>query len=282
MQRSDLDEVEITSTKQTNPGREHALSHFPFLALPLEIRTTIYRLLLCDDEPLSDARTDIHLNPSILRTCRQVLTESRIVLYSDNIWSMKIWDKAGGPRAYFLNCDHFGLDAEERFGLRLKDMRRFKILVELQADYEFWNVKAAVRAVCNVLSEIPHLDYLHITLDGRGQFDAESFPRALESFTLLRNVHSVVLDGVPPVYAQYMKSKMTGCSPLDHLPKMYEALEFYAGPFDCCEEGLQDACEAMEEDDIDRFKCAREEIITIVTDRMTNARDHLFDHDASS
>src|SRR6266403_1060832 len=114
----------------------------------------IYRLLLCDNKPLSDIRSNIYLNPSILRTYHQVLTESRIVLYSENIWSMKIWDKAGGPRAYFLKCDHFGLDAEERFGPRLKDMKQFEILVEIQAEYEVWNVKAAARVVCNVLSRI--------------------------------------------------------------------------------------------------------------------------------
>ena len=71
---------------------------------------------------------------------------------------------------------------------------------------------------------------------------------------------------------------MTGNSSL-HLSKMYDALEFYAGPFDCCEDSLQEACDAMEEDDVDRFKRARAEIITMVTERMSNATNHLFDHD---
>ena len=84
--------------------------------------------------------------------------------------------------------------------------------------------------MCKVLSEFPKLDYLHISLDGRGCFDAQSVAHVLESFILLRNVRCVILDGVPPVYAQYLERKMTGSSPLDHLPKMYEALEFYAGP----------------------------------------------------
>jgi hypothetical protein len=160
-------------------------------------------------------------------------------------------------------------------------MKQFEILVEIQSEYEVWNVKEAARAVCSVLSGVGNLDYLHLKLDGRG-FDAKRFPRVLESFALLRNVRKVVLDGVPPVYGQYLRGKMTGCSPLDHLPKMYEALEFYAGPFDCCEDLLQEACAAMEDDDVHRFKHAREEIITVVTEHMTNAIDHLFDHDASS
>jgi hypothetical protein len=281
MQRSNLDDVEISSTKQTDPGTEHSSSHFPFFELPPEIRTMIYRLLLCNKGPIGLLRFKNHLSPSILRTCRQVLTESRIILYSENIFSMQIFEKADGPRAYFLKCDHFGLEGQVMWGLRLKDMKRFDISVWLQTEEDFWDTKAAVRAVCNVLSRIPQLDYLHITLDGRG-FDAQSFPRVLESFTLLRNIESVLVDGVPPVYTQYLQSKLTGCSPLDHLPKMYEALEFYAGPFDCCEEALQDACGAVEEDNVDRFQRVREEIITIVTKRMANAKDNLFSHDASS
>jgi len=156
-------------------------------------------------------------------------------------------------------------------------MKKFEILVEIQAEYEVWNVKAAARVVCSVLSRIGNLDSLHLKLDGLG-FDAQRFPRILESFALLRNVRRVILDGVPPVYGKYLRGKMTGCS---NLPKMYEALEFYAGPFDCCEDVLQEACAAMEDDDVHRFKHAREEIITMVTEHMTNARDHLFDHDAS-
>ena len=105
--------------------------------------------------------------------------------------------------------------------------------------------------MCCVLSETYKLDYLRITLDGRGYFNAQSFDRVLESFTLLRNVREVVLDEVPPVYAKYLESKMTGDDVLVHLPKMYEALQGYAGPFDCCEEILQEACDAMEEDNVD-------------------------------
>jgi hypothetical protein len=266
--------------QQTNRGKEHISS--PFLTLPLEIRTIIYRLLLHHDEPIPRFFLGGGLNPAILRTCRQILSESRPILYGENIFQMKIWSKYGDERASFVKCGHFAERAELEFGLRLKDMRQFEILVEVQCEDEVWGVKSAVRAVSKVLSEFPKLDYLHISLDGCGCFDAQSVSHVLESFTLLRNVRRVVLDGVPPVYAQYLERKMTGSSPLDHLPKMYEALELYAGPFDCCEDSLQEACDAMEEDDVDRFKRVREEIITMVTERMSNARNHLFDHDASS
>ncbi|KAH0564832.1 hypothetical protein GP486_001780 [Trichoglossum hirsutum] len=211
-----------------------------------------------------------------------ILFESRPILYGENIFKMTIWEKYGDERAYFLRCDHFAREAEFEFGSRLKDMRRFKIIVELRDEDEILSVKSAVRAVCKVLSEFPKLDYIRISLDGFGRFDAQSYSHVLESFTLLRNVRRVILDKVPPVYARYLERKMTGSSPLDHLPKMYEALEFYAGHFDWCENSLQEACDAMENDDVDRFKHIRAEIITMVTEFMTNARGHLFDHDACS
>ena len=240
----------------------------------------IYRLLLCREKPIGVARR-IGLFPSILRTCHQILGESRMILYGENIFSMEIFSKDDGARAYFLNCDHFGLQGEVMWESRLWDMRRFDISIRHPIEESFRDEKAAVRAVCNVLSKIPWLDYLHIAFEEQS-YDDRSYPEILESFTLLRNVQSVFLEGVPPAYTQYLLSKMTGCSPLDHLPRMYEALQCYAGPFDCCEEALHVACEAMEEDDVDRFKRVREEIITLVTERMANTRNNLFSHDASS
>jgi hypothetical protein len=71
---------------------------------------------------------------------------------------------------------------------------------------------------------------------------------------------------------------MTGNSPLP-LSRMCDALEFYASPFDCCEDSLQEAYDATEEDDVDRFKHVRADIITMVTERMSNATSHLFDRD---
>jgi|SRR5579862_3948869 len=260
----------------TNSGDGHLSS--PFFTLPLEIRTMIYRLLLLHDESID---LTVALNPAILRTCRQILFESRRVLYGENIFQIKIWEKDYAERAYFLYCDHFAEGAELLFPW-IKDIRRFEILVEVQNAYEARNVKSAVRAVCRLLSEFPKLDYLHISLYSCGTFSAQSVSHVLESFTLLRNVRRVTLDGVPPVYSQYLKRKMTGSSPLDHLPKMYEALELYAGHFDLCEKSLQQACDAMEIDDIDGFKRARTRIITDVTEFMSNAKSHLFDHDACS
>jgi hypothetical protein len=108
--------------------------------------------------------------------------------------------------------------------------------------------------VCCVLSETPKLDYLHIKLDGRGHFNVQSFDRVLESFTLLQKVREVVLDEVP---------------------KMYEALQEYAGPFDCCQELLQEACDAMEEDDVKLFTRVIAKTFPVVKKYMKDAEDHL-------
>ena len=73
---------------------------------------------------------------------------------------------------------------------------------------------------------------------------------------------------------------MIGHSPLVHLPKTFEALQAYAGHLDCCENLLQEACAAMGTDNVLRFKHAREKIIIVVTEYMTNAKDSFFSHDA--
>jgi hypothetical protein len=97
--------------------------------------------------------------------------------------------------------------------------------------------RADARVVCNVLSRIGNLDSLHLKLDRLG-FDAQRFPRVLESFALLRNIRRVILDRVLPIYRKYLRGKMTRCSPLNYLPKIYEVLEFYIGPFDYYEDIL--------------------------------------------
>lgn len=73
---------------------------------------------------------------------------------------------------------------------------------------------------------------------------------------------------------------MEGSAPLDYLPKMYQALQSFAGPFDHCEKDLQKACQAMENCDSEKFKLVREKLIDSVNAHMEFVRAHLFDHDA--
>jgi len=157
-------------------------------------------------------------------------------------------------------------------------------------------VKKTVRGVCKILSETPELQSLNVSLVdfmGTGSDDfadvgsdpsmeIKSYSHVLQPFALLRNVRVVDLHGVRPRYGRYLKDIMAGCTPVDHLPKMFDALEHFAGPFDCCEEDLQRAVDAMEEDDAETFKHIRAEIIKRVHVRMENALGHLFDHDAKN
>ena len=122
---------------------------------------------------------------------------------------------------------------------------------------------------------------------------------ALQPFTRLQNVGRVDVRGVVKShYKQYLIDVMQGGSLLNNLPKMYDALEYYGGPFYYCEEDLEDACEAMEDGDVELFKRVREEIIEKVTAcmvtgkatacmapekvtaRMADAKERLFDYDA--
>jgi len=67
--------------------------------LPLEIRTNIYRLLLCQPTPIGLVRCCLH--PAILRASRQLYTEGKDFLY-ENTFEMKIWDKVRpGARIFY-------------------------------------------------------------------------------------------------------------------------------------------------------------------------------------
>jgi hypothetical protein len=256
-----------------------------FLKLPLEIRIIIYRLLLCYPEPIpSGYRTPWykHKCPPILRTCRDILLEAQPLLYGENVFSMTIYNTwMGVGRARFVKCEHFGLDAEENFGSRLKDLRKFEIVVELQGEEDIKPVKSAVRDVCKVLSGFDEICYLRIILNSGGSyFNPRPYAQVLSSFALLRNVQSVFLDGILPAFKDYLEREITGSSPLDHLPKMYDALFFYAGHFDCCDKDLRKAMEAMEENDIKQFKKARLRVVRKVFYRMEEGAKLLFTHDA--
>lgn len=252
----------------------------------------IYRLLLYRNEPLEN-RYHNHLSPRILRTCRQILNEALPILYGENVWKIKIqMNGAGDERARSLYTDHFGREIYDYpLRSRLEYMKRFYIVVEVQsknaqneedAEEEASIVQSALTKVSKVISTLPDLQYVRIRLCEHDTYggDAQESCQVLENLTMLRNVHKVVFDGVPPVYAKYLTDKMTGSAPLDHLPNMYDALILYAGSFDFCAPLLQKACDAMEQSDVDKLKEVRAEIVEMVSQHMTYAFDHLFDHDA--
>lgn len=239
----------------------------------------IYRLLFIHDEAISSAGAP--LSSALLRTCRQILGESQPILCGENTFLMEIWAEQRPPGVpwrfwgRFLDCRTLIQWPGRAKDGRLRRMKRWEVKILLEREQFIPPVKAGVRKICQILSDLPDLESLHVEVDGLGY----QFPRILQSFTLLRNIQKVKFDGVPPVYAQYLKGKMIGGEPLDHLPKMYDALQNYAGPFEECESSLKEACDAMENDDVEVFKSARAYIIKTVTKRMEDAEECLFDHD---
>jgi len=250
-----------------------------FLNLPPEIRLKIYRFLLCGDDLITPSWS-FELHPSILGTCRQVLFEARPILYEENTWHLRIFvDSFGEGRADFRGTDHFGEDRDYRFRRRISNLRRFDIAVEIQDEGDLWTVRLAVRMVCEVLCDLPRLNYLHIRLDGRGTIDARPFYNVLENFGLLRRVRKVEFTGVPPAYAEYLERRITGSAPLDHLPKMYEALKDYADPFDFCVGLLRQAGDTVEYGDVKQFKNLRAHIVDEIANYMANGTSLLYEHD---
>lgn len=354
------------------------------------------------------------LHPAVLCANHQVYDEAKAILYGENYFGMYIRDRLDGGRAYFIRCSHFAGSVKRELS-QFQLIQRYNIYIDIVGDEEeILVIKRIVRDVCKVLSEVPRIEHLIITLRGyrdnyqalltaferlespvedqnvtskvsrssasladsndinvlsseysngifnvslgysNGIFNAslgnsngifelsletlgpfiklsfedsnditgilwtkklEEFPikewlienyevlsqcaTALQPFARLRNVGRVDVHGVvKPQYKQYLIDVMQGGSGLNNLPKMYDALEYYGGPFYYCDEDLEDACEAMENGDVELFKRVREEIIQtvtacmvtgkatacmvpeLVTARMADAKERLFDYDA--
>lgn len=56
---------------------------------------------------------------------------------------------------------------------------------------------------------------------------------------------------------------MTGIEPLDRLPKMYNALQCYAGPFDQVQQLMRKACLTLENHDVKEFGRFRMEVLNM-------------------
>lgn len=248
----------------------------------------ICRLLLCGVIPLPESRSMYYqdmresekLHPAILRTCRQILSEARIILYSENTWKLRIWEEETRGRYSFqlvFMLNHFpwrykyGQNNDAALLVpRAKEMRRWEIKVQVQDLDECRRAKRGVKVVCITLAKFCHLEYLHIILYGD---DSYQLHRVLERFTLLR-ARKLDLTGVPSAYGVYLRSVITGSSPTTSdydLRAMYQALKTFAEPFEYCETFLDEACRAMEHEAWSQFRALRKKIIASVEENMASS-----------
>lgn len=259
-----------------------------FLHLPPEVRNQILGHLLLRRPYIECSYRTHDLHPQILRSNQQLYHEGLDVLYGRNYFYMRIWSKYDEPRVPFALGDfleHHG--HYETQWQQLHRIQHYDIYVELQSDDEYFVIKSAVRRVAAQLSEMSSLKHLRIVLGEHVSYQHSppewlyDYSRVLQPFTLLRNVARVEVTGaIQPRYSEYLRDIMEGGSPRDHLPKMYQALEELAGPFEEFEDDLSEACEAMEEDDTKRFKELRSKLTQQVVNRTLEKLNHLLDHDA--
>ena len=270
------------------PSKQSQENHCPFLdRLPPELRMIIYRLVLVTDEPISDSpsvrpKKPLYRlrHPNLLRACKLIYSEAQPVLYGENTFQLRINEALPGAVKFLGRLDF--VKHAKKYLSGFYCLRKFRITVRvfgLKKRTEFHDTKSTVRSAATALAEIPYLDYLHITLDKPRALESIDY-RIFEDFTILRKVRTIEFEGVSPVYASYLQAKMMGHSPVDHLPKMYDALVHYTGSFDWTQKALKEAAGAMEDNDVELFKRVRKGVVSSVDEYIENARSHLYDHDA--
>ena len=240
-----------------------------FLAIPLSVRFAIYRLLLRSDQPLTSMSRNLGLSPAILGTCRQVLDEGRAVLYGENVWLIDIgvfrtnWDDS-------VLLEFIGRPTS--FDLRpiCKFLRRFKITITMRCHEDIPLARNAVGRLADFLSTIPQLDCLNITLltgvplRPRIQ-DIGCLGQVLERLSQVRPVGSVVFEGVPPFYNEYLTRSITK-SPLSDIQKLYNTVCDLAHLSHLT--ALGQAYDALASGNAEQLNILVEEIRTTNTDRL--------------
>lgn len=262
------------------------------LQLPPELRILILRQLL-RRTPYIRFRKNPKLDKNglqvqVLRVNKQLCREGLQILYGENYFLMTIWAEFGGERIHFVNCHYFTEQYKRRLPL-LHLIHHYVIKLKVQNERDRWVVQGAAQRAANVLSRMPRIKHLHINIGGHPLYnnleglDQEyyAYSRVLEPFTLLRGVGRVDFSGgVPPEYAEHLKNTMEGRSPLDHLPKMYDALERLVQPFEGYHIDLHTPWDATERGDLETFKDCRSRLRSSIVERTQNALNHLMDHDA--
>lgn len=221
------------------------------------------------------------LHPKIMGTCSQVHSECQNILYGENVFQVPIREFHDQCGLFKICHEHFSATGELR-RFPFWKMQRIEILInEMPSSRN--GLAGAGRTAVRFLSGLNQLQQVSIIfrpIDDEEDDDPwDLYPSVLHGFSMIRNVKSVDVEGIAPNRANLLIEKMTRSSPV---PKMYFALEFYAGSLECCKNELQSAYWAAEKDDVDEFMLQRQKVIDAVTRHMADAQDRLLEHDPSS
>lgn len=294
------------------------------LGLPAEVRNMIYRLLLVADKPLGNEAgnefgfsrpqwakfREYHLQPAILRTCRQVHQEARPILFGENTIGIQIYattaqdefdsdssdsfssgDSSSDedemePKTLFMNFElKRGPSYSQDHIPSIKKFQRIEIVIDT-VYLELEDVGYDVRFLCSTLCKMPMLHYmsLHLLKECRRNSNKSNKNNhtILGPFGTLRNMRSVAIHGVPQPFAQRLKGLMLGNTPQADGKEMYRLLEKYVkGPKGSLSD-LQKASVAVKELDFQKFKEIRSKILSDGQRAIEAAVQHISDCDPKS
>ncbi|KAI1840604.1 hypothetical protein JX266_013208 [Neoarthrinium moseri] len=272
MASQDPDTKETTRSGQLisfQPANFATQPSFPFFTLPTEIRILIYQELLLSPRPIhsntngSTSSSAFHV--AILRTCRQVYTEARPVLYHQNTVHIEVFGTGhrrpqpldnssdddpiddiasedytsdglseDSEMCHLVVCGSglFGdryssqwLDLNNQRPIRL-DLERFrKFRIDVQMKRSY-EAKYARSSIVKIFNMLRHVPEMD-QLHVSLDDSGRQLEHTLKNLGLLRGVRQVTCEGVPPEYVAYLTRKMTSSAPVIDLSLMYEALEMY-------------------------------------------------------
>jgi hypothetical protein len=202
------------------------------------------------------------------------------VLYGENIWRIDIGVFSTGWDDFLLLLF---IGRPKSFDLRpvWKFLRRFNISIIVRCQEDISLVRTAISSISQFLSKIPKLDSLHIMLHAGNPHrrprieDTSHLSQVLERFSQVRLVQTVIIDGVPPFYTDYLTRSMTK-SPLSDLQKQYGTVCEYANASQFFT-ALEQAYLALAREDADKLDHLVEEIFLRSTCRVRRACENLAD-----
>ena len=172
-----------------------------------------------DRNPMEDANQhNIHI--AIVRTCRRILSETRAVIYGENVFNIRMeYPRRPVLASLFSSYDSLMEEVRRKpyTGNHFDKMRHFRIEVRVGDSGWIISIQDILRSVLKSPSHLPRIDHVEVTM-----YDpVQSQCHVLEVLASLRNVPFLTLHGVSRVYAAYLQSRVTGSGPVGRIPEMY-------------------------------------------------------------